>query len=32
MSNSSDYVPPKVWTWERANAGPFANINQPVSV
>jgi GST-like protein len=31
MSNSSGYVPPKVWTWDKANGGHFANINRPVS-
>lgn len=31
MSNSSDYVPPKVWKWEKQNGGRFANINRPVS-
>ncbi len=31
MSNSSDYVPPKVWTWRQANGGKFANINRPVA-
>lgn len=31
MSNSSDYVPPKVWAWNAANGGRFANINRPVS-
>jgi GSH-dependent disulfide-bond oxidoreductase len=31
MSNSSDYVPPKVWTWNQANGGRFANINRPVA-
>lgn len=25
------YVPPKVWTWNKANGGLFANINRPVS-
>ena len=25
------YVPPKIWTWDRANGGQFANINRPVS-
>jgi GSH-dependent disulfide-bond oxidoreductase len=25
------YVPPKVWTWDAANGGQFANINRPVS-
>ena len=31
MSDTTDYVPPKVWTWERENGGRFANINRPVS-
>jgi GSH-dependent disulfide-bond oxidoreductase len=25
------YVPPKIWTWDTANGGQFANINRPVS-
>jgi GSH-dependent disulfide-bond oxidoreductase len=25
------YVPPKVWTWDSANGGAFANINRPIS-
>lgn len=25
------YVPPKVWVWDKANGGQFANINRPVS-
>jgi GSH-dependent disulfide-bond oxidoreductase len=25
------YVPPKVWTWDSANGGQFANINRPIS-
>jgi GST-like protein len=31
MSDSSDYVPPKVWTWDKASGGQFANINRPIS-
>src|ERR1700691_4362944 len=27
----SDYVPPKVWTWNKANGGRFANINRPIA-
>src|SRR5258707_8339760 len=27
----SDYVPPKVWTWNKSNGGQFANINRPIS-
>ena len=29
MSNASDYTPPKVWAWSKANGGRFANINRP---
>ena len=25
------YVPPRVWTWDKANGGQFANINRPIS-
>ncbi|WP_100658318.1 glutathione-dependent disulfide-bond oxidoreductase [Alteromonas flava] len=25
------YVPPKVWTWDKASGGKFANINRPIS-
>jgi GSH-dependent disulfide-bond oxidoreductase len=25
------YVPPKVWTWNREESGPFATINRPIS-
>ena len=31
MSSSSEYTPPKVWTWDKANGGQFANTNRPVS-
>jgi len=31
MNDSNAYVPPKVWTWQQANGGQFANINRPVS-
>ncbi|WP_426210391.1 glutathione-dependent disulfide-bond oxidoreductase [Pseudomonas sp. TWR2-1-1] len=27
----TDYVPPKVWTWNRENGGAFASINRPVA-
>ena len=27
----SDYVPPKVWTWDAASGGKFANINRPIA-
>ena len=31
MSSSSEYTPPKVWTWDKANGGQFASTNRPVS-
>jgi GST-like protein len=31
MTHSSDYVPPKVWTWDKASGGQFANINRPIA-
>jgi GSH-dependent disulfide-bond oxidoreductase len=31
MSDSSDYTPPKVWSWNKASGGRFANINRPIA-
>ena len=31
MSDAADYVPPKVWTWDKPNGGQFANINRPIA-
>ncbi|HEX4505395.1 MAG TPA: glutathione-dependent disulfide-bond oxidoreductase [Alphaproteobacteria bacterium] len=31
MTSSSDYTPPPVWTWNKANGGRFANINRPIA-
>src|SRR3981189_1772871 len=31
MPSSSEYVPPKVWTWNKPSGGRFANINRPIS-
>jgi len=31
MSQQNEYVPPKVWTWNKASGGRFANINRPVA-
>jgi len=25
------YTPPKVWTWDKDNGGPFASINRPIA-
>ena len=29
--STSDYVPPKVWTWVKATEGRFANMNRPIA-
>lgn len=31
MTDSSTYLPPQVWRWNKDNGGRFANINRPVS-
>ncbi len=31
MSDTTDYVPPKVWTWNKENGGRFASINRPIA-
>ncbi len=31
MTDTTDYVPPKVWVWNKASGGRFANINRPIS-
>jgi len=31
VTDASDYVSPKVWTWDKANGGPFAGINRPIA-
>jgi GSH-dependent disulfide-bond oxidoreductase len=31
MTQSSDYTPPKVWTWNKPSGGQFANINRPIA-
>ncbi len=31
MTETTDYVPPKVWTWNKENGGQFANINRPIA-
>jgi GST-like protein len=31
MSDDSSYVPPKVWTWKKANGGQFASTNRPIA-
>ena len=31
MSETGDYEPPKVWTWDKESGGRFAKINRPVA-
>ena len=31
MSASNSYTPPRVWRWDKANGGHFANINRPLA-
>jgi GST-like protein len=31
MADSADYVPPKVWTWDKESGGRFASINRPIA-
>ncbi len=27
----TDYVPPRIWTWDQPSGGKFANINRPIA-
>jgi GST-like protein len=29
--SETEYTPPKVWTWNKASGGRFANINRPIA-
>ncbi len=29
--DTAEYVPPKVWTWNKESGGRFANINRPIA-
>lgn len=31
MPENTPYVPPRVWTWDKASGGRFASINRPVA-
>ena len=31
MSQESEYVPPRVWQWEKENGGQFASTNRPIA-
>jgi GST-like protein len=31
MSDAAEYVPPKVWAWNKESGGRFASINRPIA-
>jgi hypothetical protein len=31
MTHPTDYVPPRIWTWNKPSGGAFASINRPVA-
>ncbi|PSJ39409.1 glutathione-dependent disulfide-bond oxidoreductase [Allosphingosinicella deserti] len=31
MTDTADYTPPTVWTWDTESGGRFANINRPIA-
>ncbi len=31
MTDNTEYVPPKIWTWDKESGGRFANINRPIA-
>lgn len=31
MTDAAEYVPPKIWTWDKENGGQFASINRPIA-
>jgi len=31
MSSSSEYTPPKIWTWDKESGGRFASTNRPIA-
>ena len=31
MSNTTEYIPPKVWIWDQESGGKFASINRPIA-
>ena len=31
MTDTTEYTPPKVWTWDKESGGRFANINRPIA-
>jgi GST-like protein len=31
MTDTADYTPPRIWTWDKESGGRFASINRPVA-
>jgi GST-like protein len=31
MSSETEYIPPKIWSWDQESGGKFASINRPVA-
>ena len=31
MSDTNEYVPPKVWVWDKESGGHFASVNRPIA-
>ena len=31
MTDNAEYVPPRVWTWDKESGGKFASINRPIA-
>lgn len=31
MTDTTEYTPPKVWTWDKESGGRFASINRPIA-
>jgi GST-like protein len=31
MTDSAEYTPPKIWTWNKPNGGTFASVNRPIA-
>jgi GST-like protein len=31
MTDPTPYIPPRIWTWDKASGGQFANINRPIA-
>ncbi|HEY1722977.1 MAG TPA: glutathione-dependent disulfide-bond oxidoreductase [Magnetospirillaceae bacterium] len=31
MADTSDYIPPKIWSWNKPNGGRFASTNRPIA-